>query len=114
MKDCIFCRMVDRQAPAKIVYEDETALAIEDIHPQAPTHLLVIPRQHVVSLEDLAPVEEPLAGHLLGVAARLARARGLEKTGYRVVINNGAGAGQSVFHLHVHLLGGRPFRWPPG
>ena len=112
--DCIFCRIVDRQAPAKIVFEDETVVAFEDLNPQAPVHLLVVPRRHLPSLKEATAEDEPLLGHLFTVAANLARERGLETKGYRTVINNGSGAGQSVFHLHVHVLGGRVFRWPPG
>jgi histidine triad (HIT) family protein len=115
MNDCIFCKIIRREAPAKIVYEDATTVAIEDIHPQAPIHLLVLPRNHLESLSALKPEEdEALIGHLHAVAAQLARARGIESRGYRTVINNGAGAGQSVYHLHVHVLGGRVFHWPPG
>ncbi len=114
MSDCLFCRIVEREIPAQIAYEDETAVAIEDIHPQAPVHLLVIPRRHIVSLDEMKPENESLIGHLHGIAAQLAHERGLGVKGYRTVINNGAGAGQSVFHLHVHVLGGRPFHWPPG
>ena len=113
-KDCIFCRIVDGQATAKIVFEDETVVALEDLNPQAPVHLLVVPRRHLPSLKEATAEDEPLLGHLFTVAARLARERGLETKGYRTVINNGARAGQSVFHLHVHVLGGRVFRWPPG
>jgi histidine triad (HIT) family protein len=112
--DCIFCRIVDGQATAKIVFEDETVVAFEDLNPQAPMHLLVVPRQHLPSLTEAKAEDEPLLGHLFTVAANLARERGLEAKGYRTVINNGPGAGQSVFHLHVHVLGGRVFRWPPG
>jgi len=114
LENCIFCKVVNRQAPAKIVYEDDTVLAIEDLHPQAPVHLLVMPRAHLETLAGLTPEHEGLLGHLLAVAAQLGRERGLASRGYRTVINNGAGAGQSVFHLHVHLLGGRVFHWPPG
>jgi histidine triad (HIT) family protein len=114
MVDCIFCRIVERRAPAKILYEDETVVAIEDVNPQAPVHLLVIPREHLPSLQEATREQEPLLGRLLTVAAQLARARGLEPRGYRTVINTGSFAGQSVFHLHVHVLGGRVFRWPPG
>ncbi len=114
MDDCIFCRIIDRQVAAKIVLEDEVAVAIEDIHPQAPIHLLVIPRIHLPSLKEARTSDEPLLGHLLTLAARLARERGLEGKGYRTVINNGTWAGQSVYHLHVHVLGGRVFHWPPG
>jgi len=114
MDECIFCRIIDRKIPAKIVFEDDRAVAIEDLHPQAPTHLLVIPRQHLPSLKEATADDELLLGHLHLVAAELARGRGLEANGYRTVINSGVGAGQSVFHLHVHVLGGRPFHWPPG
>ena len=112
--DCLFCRIIDRKVPAKIVHEDDRAVAIEDVHPQAPVHLLVLPRRHLAALPDAVPEDADLLGHLLLVAAQLARERGLEPKGYRTVINNGAGAGQSVFHLHVHVLGGRAFHWPPG
>ncbi len=114
MDGCIFCRISERQAPAKIIYEDEWVVAFQDLNPQAPVHLLVVPRKHLPSLEEALPEDEMLLGHTLTVAARLARERGLETKGYRTVINNGSWAGQSVFHLHVHLLGGRIFRWPPG
>ena len=114
MDDCLFCRIIDRKIPAKIAYEDERAVAIEDIHPQSPTHLLVIPRQHLPSLLEAKNGDEALLGHLFLVAGQLAQKRGLDLKGYRTVINTGAGAGQTVFHLHVHLLGGRAFHWPPG
>ncbi len=112
--DCIFCQIIQRQAPAKIVFEDETVAAFEDLHPQAPVHLLVVPRKHLPSLKEATQDDEPLLGHLLAVAAQLARDRGLEAKGYRAIINNGSWAGQSVYHVHVHVLGGRVFRWPPG
>jgi histidine triad (HIT) family protein len=114
MDNCIFCKIIRREAPGKIVYQDESAVAIEDLHPQAPVHLLVMPRRHVETLGVMKPEDEALIGHLFGIAAELARQRGIESRGYRTVINNGVGAGQSVFHLHVHLLGGRVFHWPPG
>ena len=115
MDNCIFCKIIRREVPAKIVYEDPTSVAIEDIHPQAPVHLLVLPRKHLESLGAVKPEEdELLIGHLQAVAAQLARERGVESRGYRTVINNGSGAGQSVYHLHVHVLGGRVFHWPPG
>ncbi|HEV2178269.1 MAG TPA: histidine triad nucleotide-binding protein [Terriglobia bacterium] len=112
--DCLFCRIVEREVPATFVYEDPTVVAIEDIHPQAPVHLLVVPRRHMESLAEAKAEDEVLLGHLIAVAAQLARERGLDARGYRTVINTGAGAGQSVFHLHVHLMGGRVFHWPPG
>jgi histidine triad (HIT) family protein len=114
MADCIFCKIIGRELPGKIVYEDESTFAIEDIHPQAPVHLLVLPKAHIATLDDLKPEDAPLLGRLIGVASQLARERGLASRGYRTVINNGTGAGQSVFHLHVHVLGGRVFHWPPG
>ncbi len=114
MPDCIFCRIIERQAPAKIVYEDDWAVAFEDVNPQARVHLLVVPRKHLPSLKEAGPDDEPLLGRLLTVAAKLASERQLESNGYRTVINTGPWAGQSVFHVHVHVLGGRVFRWPPG
>ena len=113
MDDCLFCKIAARQTPAKLVYEDETVVAFEDIHPQSPVHVLVVPRKHLPSLREVTPEDEPLLGHLFAVAAQLARDRKIEK-GYRTVINNGSWAGQSVYHLHVHLMGGRVFHWPPG
>lgn len=114
MTDCIFCKIVQREIPAKIVFEDDESLAFEDIRPEAPVHILIIPKQHVASLADVqSPEDERRAGRLCGIAARLARERQLE-SGYRAVINSGPQAGQTVFHLHLHLLGGRAFHWPPG
>ncbi|MBI2956666.1 MAG: histidine triad nucleotide-binding protein [Acidobacteria bacterium] len=113
-KDCLFCRIVAKEIPAKIVHEDEQAIAFDDINPQAPTHILVVPRRHIPSLNELAAKDAGLIGHLHLVAAQLARQRGIAESGYRVVLNTGRGAGQSVFHLHLHLLGGRGMRWPPG
>ena len=114
MENCIFCRIIDRQTRAKIVYEDESVVAFEDVNPQAPVHLLVVPRKHLPSLEEATPEDAPLLGRVFTVAAQLARERQLETRGYRTVINTGSWAGQSVDHLHVHVLGGRVFRWPPG
>ncbi len=114
MDDCLFCRIIEGKIPSKIVFQDEHVLAFEDIHPQAPTHVLVVPRKHLHSLLESKPEDVALLGHLTLVASRLAHERGLDTKGYRTVINTGAGAGQTVFHLHVHLLGGRPFHWPPG
>jgi histidine triad (HIT) family protein len=110
----LFCRIIERRASAKFVYEDDQVVAIEDIHPQAPVHLLVIPRKHLPSLKEATAADELVLGHLFTVAAQLARERGLDAKGYRTVVNNGSSAGQSVFHLHVHVLGGRVFHWPPG
>ena len=111
---CLFCKIIAGTIPADFVHQDERCVVIRDINPQAPTHVLVIPREHLESLDDAAQKDEPLLGHLLRVAARVANDAGHGESGYRTVINTGAGAGQSVFHLHVHLLGGRPMHWPPG
>lgn len=113
MSDCIFCRIASRAIPSKIVYEDEQAVAFEDVNPQAPVHLLVIPRRHVTSL-DAGQDEAGLLGHLLRTCAVVAGQKGLSPSGYRVVTNTGADAGQTVLHLHLHVLGGRAMRWPPG
>ncbi len=113
MSDCLFCRIGRKEAPAKFVYEDSDIFALEDIHPQAPTHILVCPRKHLVSLTDAAREDAVLLGRILLVASQLAVEHKLTD-GYRTIFNNGRGAGQSVFHLHLHLLGGRAFRWPPG
>ena len=111
---CLFCRIINGEIPAEFVRQDDRSVVISDINPQATTHLLVIPRAHLDSLNDASQKDEALLGHLLRVAAQVANAAGLGESGYRTVINTGAGAGQSVFHLHVHVLGGRPLNWPPG
>lgn len=111
---CLFCRIRDRTIPARIVHEDAVCVAFEDIQPQAPVHLLVIPRKHIASTLELAPEDDATVGHLHRVAADLARKRGVADGGFRTLMNCNAGAGQSVFHLHLHLLGGRQLRWPPG
>jgi histidine triad (HIT) family protein len=113
MSDCLFCKIVDGEIPAKLVHEDDDVVAFEDIHPQAPVHLLIIPRRHIASLNDATDADAELLGRVMLVARRLARARGVA-TGYRLINNCGASAGQSVFHLHVHLLAGRAMQWPPG
>ncbi len=112
--DCVFCRISRGELPAKIVLEDEEALAFRDLNPQAPTHLLVIPRRHVESVDALEPSDQALAGHLLLLARKAAREEGLSEAGYRVVANIGSEGGQTVAHLHLHVLGGRPMSWPPG
>ncbi|HUI52866.1 MAG TPA: histidine triad nucleotide-binding protein [Terriglobales bacterium] len=111
--NCLFCKIGAKQIPAKLVYEDDEVFAFEDISPQAPTHILICPRKHFAALQDAHPGDAALLGKLQLVAAKLATERDL-LSGYRTVFNNGSGAGQSVFHLHLHLLGGRHFRWPPG
>jgi histidine triad (HIT) family protein len=112
--DCLFCKILAGTAAADVVYQDNRCVVIRDINPQAPTHVLVIPREHLESLDDASQKEESLLGHLLRVSARVANEHGLVESGYRSVINTGSGAGQSVFHLHVHVLGGREMTWPPG
>jgi histidine triad (HIT) family protein len=114
MSDCIFCKIAEKKIPAKLVHEDDKVLAFDDINPQAPTHTLIIPKRHVASLQDLGEQDHGLLGHLLLTCARIASEKGIAKAGYRLVVNTGADAGQSVFHLHVHLLGGRHMKWPPG
>lgn len=114
MTGCVFCRIASGEAPASIVHEDEDVVAFHDIHPQAPTHILVIPRRHIRSLNEAQAEDRDLLGRLLLVTRDLAVARGMGERGYRIVTNCGRGAGQSVFHLHLHLLGGRPMSWPPG
>jgi len=114
MEGCIFCGIIAGQIPAKKVYEDDLIVAIEDIAPVAPLHLLLIPKKHSVNSLDLCPEDGHVVGHVFQVAARIARERGMSDDGFRIVNNNNAGAGQSVFHLHFHLLAGRRFHWPPG
>jgi histidine triad (HIT) family protein len=111
--DCLFCKIRDGAIPAKQVYTDDRALAFRDIHPQAPTHILVIPRKHIASLDALGDDDLELVGYLHKVAAKLARDENLTG-GYRTLFNTGPDAGQTVFHLHLHLLGGRDLGWPPG
>lgn len=113
MKDCLFCRIIAGEIPARKVYEDEHTFAFEDINPQAPTHLLVVPKKHIAGLKEASTEDADIIGRCHLTAAQLARQRGIED-GYRTVLNVGPGAGQSVFHLHVHLLGGRNLKWPPG
>jgi len=113
MSDCLFCKIGSQEIPAKLIYEDTEIFAFEDIHPQAPTHILICPRKHLVSLTEASTEDATMLGKLQLLAAKLAGDRKLTE-GYRTVFNNGRGAGQSVFHLHLHLLGGRDFRWPPG
>ncbi len=114
MSNCIFCGIVAHEKPATILYEDELCVVFQDIHPKAPIHLLVVPRKHIVSLNDVLEDERELLGHMLAVVGRMAKSQGIDGTGYRTVINTNAEAGQSVFHLHIHILGGRKLGWPPG
>ena len=114
MSDCLFCKIIERKIPSKVVHEDEETFAFEDINPQAPVHVLVIPRRHVPSVSDLSPSDDALIGRLHRLAAKIAADRGVAQSGYRIVANTNRDAGQSVFHVHLHLLGGRPMQWPPG
>jgi histidine triad (HIT) family protein len=114
MSDCLFCKIIAGTIPAKLVHQDDRAVAFRDINPQAPTHVLIVPRQHIPSINDLSEGDAPLVGHLHLVAAKLAQAEGIAAGGYRVLFNTGAQAGQTVAHIHLHLLGGRVLGWPPG
>lgn len=112
--ECLFCRIINREIPATIVYEDERVLAFRDINPQAPTHILVVPKHHIASLNDLGPGDDATVGEVVRRGAALARAEGIENAGYRTVFNTNRDAGQTVFHIHLHVLGGRSLGWPPG
>ncbi len=111
---CLFCKIVNREIKADIVRENEHALAFRDIHPAAPTHILVIPKRHIAAIHDATPEDAALLGQLMLLARDVAEEVGLAENGYRLVVNNGRDAGQSVFHIHVHVLGGRALAWPPG
>ena len=114
MSQCLFCKIVRREIPASIVFEDDDLVAFNDINPQAPTHVLIIPKRHIASLNDLQPGDDALIGQMSRRAAALARERGLADSGFRTVFNTNRDAGQTVFHIHLHLLGGRGLAWPPG
>ncbi len=111
---CLFCNVLEKKVPATVVYEDEHALAFRDIRPMAPTHVLVIPKKHIAAIHDLEPADAQTVGQVLVAARRVADQEGLTKDGYRLVINDGDAAGQTVHHIHVHVLGGRSLSWPPG
>ncbi len=114
MIDCLFCGIAAGEIPATHVHDDEMVVAFRDINPQAPTHILVIPREHIASAADLSLEQDDLWAHLLQVALQLARSEGIDADGFRIVTNVGRSGGQTVAHLHLHLLGGRPMTWPPG
>jgi histidine triad (HIT) family protein len=114
MADCLFCRIIKREIPASIVYEDDRILAFNDINPQAPTHVLVVPKRHIESLNDLVAGDDAIVGEVVRRAAAIAKDRGVSAGGYRAVFNTNRDAGQTVFHIHLHLLGGRRMAWPPG
>jgi histidine triad (HIT) family protein len=114
MSACLFCGIIKGEIKGDIVYQNDSIVAFRDVNPKAPVHLLIVPRKHVATLPDLREEDKNLVGEIFEVANRLAKDQGLSKSGFRVVVNCGAGAGQSVFHIHFHLLGGRSFSWPPG
>ncbi len=111
---CIFCRILAGEIPSTKVFEDSQAYAFRDVNPQAPTHILIVPKEHIDSLNDIGQVDEAMLGHLMRLAPKIANQEGIAEGGYRAVINTGENGGQSVAHLHVHLLGGRTLTWPPG
>lgn len=114
MSDCIFCKIIKGEIPSDKVAETDTLFAFRDIHPEAPTHILIIPKEHIPKVSDLEESQTQLAGEMILFANELAEKEGLKETGYRLIYNCGEGAGQAVFHVHLHLLGGRKFSWPPG
>ncbi len=114
MIDCLFCKIVAGEIPADIIHETETTVAFRDINPQAPTHVLIIPRKHIATINDIEDEDREIIGSLYTAARDIAVAEGIADEGYRVVMNCNAGAGQTVFHVHLHLIGGRPMSWPPG
>ena len=114
MDNCIFCKVVNRSVPSKTIFENENVIAFEDLHPQAPTHILVVPKKHIATLNDATPEDQSLLGEIILAATTIAKDRHISSSGYRLVANTMAGAGQSVFHIHFHLLGGRSLAWPPG
>ncbi|MCE9536028.1 MAG: histidine triad nucleotide-binding protein [Nitrospirae bacterium] len=114
MSECLFCKIVARTIPAALVYEDDLVVAFDDINPQAPIHTLVIPRMHVTSIAELQDSDVALLGRLMLAGNKVAKLKGIAESGYRLVVNTGAHGGQSVFHLHLHMLGGRHLAWPPG
>jgi histidine triad (HIT) family protein len=114
MSDCLFCKIIGGQIPGNIVFQDDQLLAFKDINPQAPLHVLIVPRRHIATLNDLTPADDALVGSLFRAAAALAKEHGYAERGYRTVFNTNREAGQTVFHIHLHLLAGRPLSWPPG
>lgn len=114
MSECLFCRIITREIPGSIVYEDDRLLAFNDVNPQAPTHVLVVPKRHIATLNELTKEDDSLLGEMVRRSAAIAHQRGLSAGGYRTVFNTNRDAGQTVFHIHLHLLGGRSLTWPPG
>ncbi|MGB9893279.1 MAG: histidine triad nucleotide-binding protein [Candidatus Saccharicenans sp.] len=114
MTDCLFCRIVGKEIPTKVVYEDDELLAFEDIRPQAPIHILIIPKEHISTLKEATEDKAKLLGKILIKAKEIARLKGIDQSGFRIVLNTGPDSGQEVFHIHFHLIGGRRLGWPPG
>jgi len=114
MPECLFCKIIKREIPASVVYEDDHVIAFNDINPQAPTHVLVVPKRHIETLNELKDDDDALLGEMVRRAALIAKDRGIDQTGFRTVFNTNRGAGQTVFHIHLHLIGGRAMAWPPG
>ena len=114
MADCLFCKIIERKIPSTVVYEDDRVMAFNDIDPQAPTHVLIVPKRHIATLNDLSPEDDQIVGELVRRAAAIAKERSFSDHGYRTLFNTNRGAGQTVFHIHLHLLGGRSMAWPPG
>ena len=114
MADCLFCKIINREIPGSIVYEDDRLMAFNDINPQAPTHVLVVPKRHISTLNELTAEDDQLVGEMVRRATAIARERGISVGGFRTVFNTNREAGQTVFHIHLHLIGGRPMHWPPG
>ena len=114
MSTCIFCKIIAQQAPSEMLYHDDLVTAFRDIHPVAPTHVLIVPNKHITSINALSPDDERIMGHLFTVAKQIAKDEEIDQTGYRMIINTGYDGGQVIYHLHLHLIGGRPMRYPMG
>jgi len=111
--DCLFCKIINKEIPAEIIYEDDNVIAFNDISPQAPTHALIIPRKHIATLNDISAEDTQVVGHMVKAAATIAKQLGIDESGYRTVFNCNSDGGQTVYHIHLHLLGGKPMGWPP-
>ncbi|WP_415887214.1 histidine triad nucleotide-binding protein [Neptuniibacter sp. QD37_6] len=111
--DCLFCKIINKEIPAEIIYEDEHVIAFNDISPQAPTHALIIPRKHIATLNDISAEDTEIVGHMVKTAGTIAKQLGIDESGYRTVFNCNSDGGQTVYHIHLHLLGGKPMGWPP-
>lgn len=112
--ECIFCKIINGEIPAEIIYQDEQVIAFDDLYPQAPVHKLIVPRKHIATLNDINPKDKELMGHMLYISKQLAEQLNIAKNGYRTLLNCNIDGGQAVFHIHLHLLGGRKMNWPPG